>query len=57
MDEYSYDLNPLQHIIADAMGERVYYRPVERGLELKLKDKLDRLRDARDAARRKAGQS
>ena len=41
----------------DAMGERVYYRPVERGLELKLKDKLDRLRDARDAARRKAGQS
>jgi putative ATPase len=41
----------------DAMGERVYYRPVERGLELKLKDKLDRLRDAREAARRKAGQS
>jgi putative ATPase len=39
----------------DAMGERVYYRPVERGLELKLKDKLDRLRDAREAARRKGG--
>jgi putative ATPase len=41
----------------DAMGERVYYRPVERGLELKLKDKLDRLREAREAARRKPGQS
>ncbi len=31
----------------DAMGERIYYRPVERGLEIKLKDKLDRLRAAR----------
>ena len=31
----------------DAMGERIYYRPVERGLELKLKDKLDALRAAR----------
>ncbi|MFC3549519.1 replication-associated recombination protein A [Lysobacter cavernae] len=36
----------------DAMGERVYYQPVERGLEIKLKEKLDRLRAARDAARR-----
>ncbi|WP_123769631.1 replication-associated recombination protein A [Vulcaniibacterium tengchongense] len=35
----------------DAMGERVYYRPVERGLEIKLKEKLDRLRAAREAAR------
>ncbi len=39
----------------DAMGERVYYRPVERGLELKLKEKLDRLRaervTAQDAAK------
>ena len=25
----------------DAMGERVYYQPVERGLEIKLKEKLD----------------
>ncbi|MEL4890942.1 replication-associated recombination protein A [Xanthomonas protegens] len=42
----------------DAMGERVYYRPVERGLEIKLKDKLDRLRAAREQARAdKAGQS
>ncbi len=35
----------------DAMGERVYYQPVERGLELKLKDKLDRLRADRITAR------
>lgn len=35
----------------DAMGERVYYRPVERGLEIKLKEKLDRLRQAREGAR------
>jgi putative ATPase len=31
----------------DAMGERVYYEPVERGMELKLKEKLDRLRAQR----------
>ncbi|HEY5805719.1 MAG TPA: replication-associated recombination protein A [Lysobacter sp.] len=36
----------------DAMGERVYYQPVDRGLEIKLKEKLDRLRAARDTARR-----
>ncbi len=28
----------------EALGERVYYRPVERGMELKIKQKLDRLR-------------
>ncbi|WP_460823689.1 replication-associated recombination protein A [Lysobacter olei] len=39
----------------DAMGERVYYQPVERGLELKLKEKLDRLRSARESARRGQG--
>jgi putative ATPase len=37
----------------DAMGERVYYAPVERGLELKLKEKLDRLRAERAQAQRK----
>ncbi len=37
----------------DAMGERVYYRPVERGMELKLKEKLDRLRADRTRAQRK----
>lgn len=35
----------------DAMGERVYYRPVARGMEIKLKDKLDRLREQREQAR------
>jgi putative ATPase len=35
-----------------ALGERIYYVPVERGLELKLKDKLDALRAARQAARK-----
>ena len=35
----------------DAMGERVYYAPVERGLEIKLKEKLDRLRAQRARAR------
>ncbi|WP_140908730.1 replication-associated recombination protein A [Cognatiluteimonas lumbrici] len=39
----------------DAMGERVYYDPVPRGLELKLKEKLDALRAAREQAR--GGQS
>jgi len=37
----------------DAMGERIYYAPVERGMELKLKEKLDRLRAERAQARRK----
>jgi len=36
----------------DAMGERVYYHPVSRGMELKLKEKLDSLRAAREQARR-----
>jgi putative ATPase len=35
----------------DAMGERIYYQPVERGLEIKLKQKLDALREARAQAR------
>lgn len=34
----------------DAMGERVYYQPVARGMELKLKEKLDALRQARASA-------
>jgi putative ATPase len=36
----------------DAMGERIYYQPVERGMELKLKEKLDRLRADRERVRR-----
>jgi len=39
----------------DAMGERVYYAPVERGLEIKLKEKLDRLRAQRARARGEGG--
>ncbi len=44
----------------DAMGERVYYEPVERGMEIRLKEKLDGLRRARTGphgARRKDGES
>ena len=39
----------------DEMGERVFYEPVARGLEIKLKDKLDRLRAARAQARQAGG--
>ena len=39
----------------DAMGERIYYRPASRGLEIKLKEKLDALREARSNARKKGG--
>jgi putative ATPase len=35
----------------DAMGERVYYRPTEAGMEAQLKEKLDRLRAARAETR------
>jgi putative ATPase len=37
----------------DAMGERMYYHPVARGMELKLKEKLDALRAAREQARKR----
>ena len=39
----------------DALGERVYYQPVERGLEIQLKQKLDALRAARAKARGEGG--
>src|SRR5690606_14387176 len=39
----------------DALGERVYYEPVERGLEIRLKEKLDRLRAERAGARKRRG--
>jgi putative ATPase len=35
----------------DELGEREYYRPFERGMEIKLKEKLDALRAARRHAR------
>ena len=42
-----------QTAFPEAMGERVYYQPVDRGLEIKLKEKLDRLRADREAARKR----
>ena len=36
-----------QTAFPDALGEKVYYEPAQRGLELKLKDKLDQLRERR----------
>ncbi|MDH5711556.1 MAG: replication-associated recombination protein A [Gammaproteobacteria bacterium] len=36
----------------DEMGERVYYQPVERGLELKIREKLDRLRELNQKSRK-----
>ncbi|MBS7455901.1 replication-associated recombination protein A [Coralloluteibacterium stylophorae] len=39
----------------DAMGEREYYRPVARGMEIRLKEKLDPLRRARAGARAARG--
>ncbi|ODU36975.1 MAG: recombination factor protein RarA [Lysobacteraceae bacterium SCN 69-48] len=44
-----------QTAFPEAMGERLYYRPVARGLEIKLKDKLDALREARARARGEGG--
>lgn len=44
-----------QTAFPDGMGERVYYRPVARGLEIKLKEKLDALREARARARGEPG--
>jgi putative ATPase len=41
-----------QTAFPDAMGEQLYYRPVERGLEIKLGEKLARLRQARADARK-----
>ena len=39
----------------DAMGEKHYYHPVDRGLEIRLAEKLAQLRAAREAARNKEG--
>ena len=56
---YQYDHDSEQGValdqtgFPDAMGERVYYQPVERGMEIKLKQKLDALRAARLDALRK----
>ena len=39
----------------DAMGEREYYRPVDRGLEARIKEKLDHLREQNLAGKNKTG--
>ena len=44
-----------QTAFPDAMGERVYYQPAARGLEIRLKEKLDALREARARARGEGG--
>ena len=44
-----------QTAFPDAMGERVYYRPVDRGLEIKLGEKLETLRRRRAEARGASG--
>lgn len=53
--QYDHDANGgvalAQTGFPDAMGERVYYEPVDRGLEIRLKEKLDRLRAARERTR------
>ena len=35
----------------DKLGEKIYYQPVERGLEIKIKEKLDRLRQLNQASK------
>jgi len=33
-----------QSYFPDKMGEKIYYKPVDRGLEIKIKEKLDKIR-------------
>jgi len=44
-----------QQLLPDALDGTVFYEPVERGLELKLREKLLSLREARRAARERTG--
>lgn len=59
-DGYQYDHDVEGGVALDqiafpeTLGERVYYRPRARGLEIKLKEKLDRLRAARAQAQAQA---
>ncbi len=43
-----------QQCLPDALDGTVFYEPVERGLELKLREKLQALRAARREARHKS---
>ncbi|MGQ0799748.1 MAG: replication-associated recombination protein A [Pseudomarimonas sp.] len=55
-DGYQYDHDAEDGIalgqtgFPDALGERIYYQPVNRGLEIKLGEKLDAVRSARATA-------
>ena len=55
-DGYQYDHDAEQGValsqtgFPDSLGEKVYYQPVERGLEIKLREKLSALRKAREQA-------
>jgi len=42
-----------QQCLPDELASRRYYAPVERGLEIQIRDKLEKLRAARDKARRR----
>ena len=44
-----------QQLLPDALDGTVFYEPVERGLELKLREKLLSLREARREAREHTG--
>jgi len=44
-----------QRCFPDAMDEREYYRPIDKGLEIKLREKLDGLRQGRASARARGG--
>jgi len=41
-----------QTCFPEAIGEKIYYQPVARGLEIKLKEKLDQLRALREQAKK-----
>ena len=60
--EYQYDHDVEGRValtlqtLPEELRDRAYYRPVDAGLEIRLRDKLDALRAARAAALREAGQ-
>ena len=55
---YSYDpdveggIDFSQTGFPDALGEKVYYRPVEQGAEIKISEKLERIRALRKQAKK-----
>ena len=60
--EYQYDHDVEGRValtlqtLPDELRDRAYYRPVDAGLEIRLREKLDALREARIAALRAAGE-